>query len=170
MIAAYIVFALLISWIWVDYFRMIDIFQREKLPKIIAIFLLGASSVLLVLLAHEYVLDHIRFELNGNLLNDFLFATFRVGLLEELCKIVPFLVLFITFRSTFKEPLDYVIYICISALGFSAAENVLYFQNHGADIIIGRSILSSVGHMIDTSVFAYGIILYQRKRSLGRFI
>ena len=37
----------------------------------------------------------------------------------------------------------------------------MYFQNHGAELINGRAILSTVGHMFDTALIAYGIILYK---------
>lgn len=169
MIGLYIFLALVIAWIWVDYFRMIDIFDREHLLHVIGIFSLGASSVLLVLIINWYWLDYTPFAMNGNFFNDFLYCVVYIGAVEEFSKIVPFLLVFMLFRSHFSEPLDYLIFICISALGFSAAENVLYFKNHGAEVVNGRAILSTVGHMFDTSLVAYGVIRYQHNRTTLNF-
>jgi len=165
MIGLYIFIALVIAWIWVDYFRMIDIFEREHLLHVIGTFSLGASSVLLVLIINWYWLDYTPFAMNGNFFNDFLYCVACIGAVEEFSKMVPFLLVFLLFRSHFSEPLDYLIFICISALGFSAAENVLYFKQHGAEVVNGRAILSTVGHMFDTSLIAYGVIRYQHNKT-----
>ncbi len=169
MIGLYIFLALVIAWIWVDYFRMIDIFEREHLLHVIGIFSLGASSVLLVLVINWYWLDYTPFAMNGNFFNDFFYCFAYIGAVEEFSKMIPFLLVFLIFRSHFSEPLDYLIFICISALGFSAAENVLYFKTHGAEVVNGRAILSTVGHMFDTSLIAYGVIRYQHNKTTLNF-
>ncbi len=86
-------------------------------------------------------------------------------MLEEFAKLIPFLIILTLFRKQFNEPIDYLAFICFSALGFSAVENVMYFYKHGAQIINGRAILSTVGHMFDTALIAYGIILFHFKKS-----
>lgn len=157
-ILIYAVIAIFIAWIWVDYYRLIDVFEPEKLGYFIIIFVLGGLSVYPVLYGYSL---YGSWSLNGDGLNDFLYSTFGIGLLEELGKTLPFLVMLLVFRKQFSEPIDFLAFICVSALGFSAAENVLYFKNHGPQLINGRAILSTVGHMFDTSMIAYGIIRYQ---------
>lgn len=157
-ILIYAIIAIFIAWIWVDYYRLIDVFEPEKLGYFIVIFVLGGLSVYPVLYGYSL---YGSWSLNGDWLNDFLYSTFGIGLLEELGKTLPFLIMLLIFRKQFSEPIDYLAFICVSALGFSAAENVLYFKNHGPQIINGRAILSTVGHMFDTSLIAYGIIRYQ---------
>lgn len=161
MIIAYSFIAILIAWIWVDYFRLIDIFEKEKIKYFILTFLLGGSSVLIVYLIHYLLLDHFTFEMNGNPINDFLFCVFKIGVVEEFSKIIPFLLVYLLFKKQFNEPIDFLAIICISALGFSATENILYFYEYGPQIIGGRAILATVGHMFDTSLIAYGIIRYR---------
>ncbi len=160
MIIAYTIIAIFIAWIWVDYYRLIDVFESEKLSYFILTFLLGASSVFIVLGINRYFLDQFNFELNGEFVNDSFYSVFKVGVVEEFAKLVPFLILLAFFRKQLNEPIDYLAFICISALGFSAAENVMYFQKHGPDIITGRAILSTVGHMFDTALIGYGIMRY----------
>ncbi|MBU2018789.1 MAG: PrsW family intramembrane metalloprotease, partial [Bacteroidetes bacterium] len=155
----YILIALFIAWIWVDYYRLIDIFDRNHLGYVIAVFFMGAASTLLVGPANELFVTPFGFDLNGHFVNDFLYCTFGIGMIEEVSKIVPFLIVHKFLRSHLREPIDYITFVAISALGFSAAENVQYFTSYGSYLIDTRSILCSVGHMFFTSIFAYGFIL-----------
>ena len=161
MIIIYALIAIFIAWIWVDYYRLIDVFEPEKLTYLVITFLFGCASVLIVFLINDWFLDQFHFRLNGNILNDFLFSTFKIGAVEELAKTLAFLLALSFFRREFREPIDYLAYICTAALGFSAVENILYFESAGAHIIAGRSVLSTVGHMFDTALVGYGIILYK---------
>ena len=160
MIFIYGIIAIFIAWIWVDYYRLIDVFESEKLRYFIVTFFLGAASVFLAIELYK-LLDNYYFGLNGEALNDFLYSVFGIGLIEELAKTIPFIIVLFVFKKQFNEPIDYLAFICIAALGFSAAENVMYFQRNGPQLINGRSILSTVGHMFDTSLIAYGIIRYR---------
>ncbi len=152
--------AILIAWTWVDYFRLIDVYEKEKLKYFIIIFFLGWASVLIVLWINHILSQFVVFELNGYFINDFLYCTFGIGAIEEFAKLIPFLIIYTFIKKEFNEPVDYLIFISISALGFSAAENLLYFRSYGPSIITSRAILSTISHMFDTSLIAYGIILY----------
>jgi RsiW-degrading membrane proteinase PrsW (M82 family) len=161
MIGIYIVIAVFIAWIWVDYYRLIDIYENEKLKYFIPTFILGCSSVFIVLGLNKYVLESFHFQINGEFVNDFLYCIFKIGMVEEFAKTMPFVIVLLLFKKQLNEPIDYLAFISISALGFSAAENVLYFHKSGPSVINGRAILSTVGHMFDTSLIAYGIIRYK---------
>lgn len=163
MLFLYSLTAIFIAWIWVDYYRLIDLYEPEKLKNFIFVFFLGASSVFLVFLINNVVFDRFDWRLNGNLLNDFLYCTVNIGMVEELSKLVPFFIFYKFFKKEINEPIDYVAYICVSALGFSAAENIMYFNNYGPQIIYGRAILASVGHMVFAAFTAYGIIRFKYK-------
>lgn len=93
--------------------------------------------------------------------HDFIYFFFKVGLIEEITKTIPFLIFYFVFKKQLDEPVDYVIFFCVSALGFSAGENTFYFMKYGDSIIKWRAILSSVGHMLDTGLIAYGVIRYK---------
>jgi len=162
MFIAFCFIALFIAWIWIDYFRMIDIYERESPVYFIITFILGAASVSIVLLI-ELLLKGSSFNLNGAFINDFLYCVIRIGAVEEFAKFIPFLIVYKLFRKEINEPIDYFVYLAISALGFSAAENVIYFNNHGAGLIIIRSILATLGHIFDTSLIAFGFIIYKYK-------
>lgn len=159
LLTAYVFVALFIAWIWVDYYRLIDIYQPNKLHYFALAFMLGGVSVALVLGAQMYYLNALSWTMNGSLFNDLFYCIFRIGLLEELAKLFPFLFFLVLFKSEVKEPIDYIAYAATVALGFSAIENVMYFSDYGSQIITGRAILCSIGHMFFTALSVYGIIL-----------
>lgn len=157
-----------IAWVWVDYYRLIDLYERESLKFFALSFGLGCLTVLPVFWAQFHLFPVIgldRLELNGSAVNDFLYATVRVALTEELAKMLPILLLLWLMPRIFNEPIDYIAFICTSALGFSAVENFLYFNEFGAGIISGRAVLATMGHMIDSSFIAYGLVLYHYRRT-----
>lgn len=170
MLVLYGAIAIFIAGIWIEYFRLIDIFEPEKLTHIIIQFILGGLSVLLVFGFSRVFNKFFYWDINGNVINDFLYCFLKIGLVEETAKLIPFLIFMIFFKSQINEPVDYVIFICVSALAFAAVENFLYFKNAGAQLIVTRSILSTVGHIFDTALIAYGIILYKYKSEKNGFI
>jgi hypothetical protein len=99
-----------------------------------------------------------------NPLYSFLYYTLGVGLLEEVIKCIPLIIILFIFQKAVNEPLDYVRYICISALGFAFGENIEYALGYGEYVLLGRSILSVPGHMFFSALFIYGLIEYKYHR------
>lgn len=160
LLTAHILIALFIAWIWVDYFRLIDIFEQNKLTSVLLVFLTGAACTYLVYPLSWVFVDPFGFDLNGGFLNDLLYSVFAIGLIEEVTKMIPFILFYFFFKNQLREPIDYLAFAAVSALGFSATENVMYFQSSNFNIN-SRSILCSVSHMFDTCIFAYAFILYR---------
>lgn len=160
MLVIYTLIATFIAWIWIDYFRLIDIFEKESIKLVVLTFILGGASTLIIYYLQNIVLIY-AFKINGNIINDFLYCTVNIGVAEELAKSIPFIIIYFLFKSEINEPIDYLLIFSISALGFSAVENILYFQHYNAYIINNRAIWSTVAHMFDSSLVAYGIILYK---------
>ena len=160
MIFLYIFIAIFIAWIWVDYYRLIDIYEKESLKYFIFTFVLGLASIFIVYGIDMYVINTIPFELNGQFINDFLYCVLKIGMVEEFAKTIPFIFVLLLFKKQLNEPIDYLAFICVGALGFSAAENFKYFMEYGPRLINHRAILSTVGHMFNTSLIAYGVIRY----------
>ena len=73
-------------------------------------------------------------------------------------KIIP-LLLILRFSKVIKEPIDYVIYASISALGFAFVENIFYFSYGGFSKILGRALSAVIFHMFTSSVIAYSLVL-----------
>jgi RsiW-degrading membrane proteinase PrsW (M82 family) len=161
MLVLYSIISLFGAFIWIRYYRLIDIFEHEIQYSYFVSFVLGGMSCGLVLgLDHYY--GNFYFSNDGSASNDFFYSFIEIGLVEETSKVLAFLVAFGLLRKHINEPLDYIIHISVIALGFSAFENILYFNRFGADIINSRIVLSSFGHVFDTSFFAYGLIMSKR--------
>jgi RsiW-degrading membrane proteinase PrsW (M82 family) len=157
-----------IGWIWIDYYRLIKVYDRKNSALIITTFLLGAASGFLITPLHEYLLHYIPISLNGTAATDLVYCVIKVAVPEEFVKILPFTIVFLLFRKHFKQPIDYIAFASFSALGFAAAEDVDYFiGDKNAAIIVGRALLTSVGHMFYTALIAYSIVLIKFKKQKG---
>jgi RsiW-degrading membrane proteinase PrsW (M82 family) len=141
---------------WLDYFRRIDVFEKEKLVPLLFALLVGASTPYLCLLVYR-VIHFTGFTENGNFINDLLYAIFAIGLNEELCKLAGVLVVFFLLRKQINEPIDFLIYAGVTALGFALVENYYYFLRHGIRIITSRTFYSALEHIINTTIVVYGI-------------
>ncbi len=167
----YVLIALFIAWIWVDYYRLIDIYDAEKLWYIIPTLVLGGLSVSIVLFVSGRIDTMATVQLNGNFFNDFAFCVLRIGLIEEISKAIPFFIIFAIFKDEINEPIDVIAFFSFGALGFAAVENVMYFIKHDGQNIASRAILSSLGHIFFSTILAYGVVLnrfFYKENNLGR--
>ena len=159
--------ALLIIIIWSIYLRKIDFTSyRKPLLRYAIIFSLGMIMAYFTSYLTDYNKYIIGFDWNGELLHDFMYCVIGIGVVEELVKFIPVLLLF-TFTDWFEEPVDFIVFASMSALGFSFIENNLYFGNNGLSIIQGRALTATVSHMFDSSIVAYGMVLaiYTKKNT-----
>jgi hypothetical protein len=76
----------------------------------------------------------------------------------------------LNFFKVIKEPIDYIIYAAVSALGFAFIENIFYFDYSGLSRIQGRALSSTVSHMFNTSVIAYFIVLGKNIRKYNMYV
>jgi RsiW-degrading membrane proteinase PrsW (M82 family) len=154
--------ALLIMISWVVYLRALDVFEKEKWLYIVITVVLGMLFSFLTFPLSDFNNLAFKFNLNGEVLNDFFYSVIGIGAIEELVKIIP-LLLMLTLTKEVNEPYDYIKYASLSALGFAFVENLIYFDESSLHIIHGRALLSTVSHMFDSSIIAYGLILAKYK-------
>lgn len=157
--------ALLVMLVWVVYLIRIDIYQRNNWMPVILMLLSGALMVLPAYFFFDVNQSLFSLSLSGKPGNDFLFSVLVIGVVEEAMKILPFLLL-LNFTKVIREPIDYIVYASLAALGFAFMENLLYFQQANLGAMHARALLSAVSHMFDSSIIAYGLILsrYRYKR------
>jgi len=152
-----VVVALLISLVWIRYVWLLDIYDREKWTHVAAIFLLSAALSFLCWPLYN-LFESLGFSHSTAPLPDFIFCVFGIGLIEETVKFIPFLIL-LRFTKAINEPFDYLLYASVSALGFAFAENSLYLNSYGLNIIAARAFYASVAHMTFCSTVTYGLLL-----------
>jgi len=84
------------------------------------------------------------------------FALLAIGPIEELAKMLPFVLIALRFKA-FDEPLDGIIYASFIALGYAAAENVYYAEFLTPLEVAARGFASPVVHMLFASIWAHWI-------------
>lgn len=149
---------------WIDYFRRIDVFEKEKTGPLLIALLVGCVTPYISLFNYD-LLSRAGFDENGRFMNDLLYAVFGIGLNEELSKLIGVFAVFALLRKRINDPIDYLIYAGVTALGFSLVENYYYFSRHGVRIITSRTFYSALEHIINTSIIIYGIY---RHRIFGK--
>ena len=161
--------ASLIMATWFIFINRIDIFKKENFKYPILVVILGMFFSILTFLIQDILLLKFSFSLKGNILHDLFVTTFLgIGVVEEFVKLIPFF-LILKFTREVDEPFDYILYACMSALGFAFIENLGYFSLLDGNVIPGRAFMSVVGHMIFSSFCVYGLVLakfnYQKPSS-----
>jgi len=146
--------ALLICAMWFVYLWRIDIFEQEPLPLLMATLVLGGFFALTSFVLGDLLSLVLPLTLGGDWLNDLIFSLLHIGLVEEIAKFLPVL-LIITLSKQANEPVDYLIYGSLSALGFATLENSFYFTTYGLGIVFVRFLTSTVLHLSMTSIVCY---------------
>ncbi len=161
--------AFLIAFIWLFYIRKLDIFEPERWVYVMLAFVLGGFFTEFVYPLTDALNVLVGFDLNGKPLNDFLYCFIGIGVIEELIKAIP-LVIIVLFTREADEPYDFILYAAASALGFAFVENISYLESSELQNINGRMLTAAVAHMSFSSAVAYGVLLskfvYQKHRLL----
>lgn len=156
--------AVLITIVWLYFLKRLDIFEPEKNRYLLLTFLGGMLMALAAPFFYDMLKFYLGFDLSGRWPNDLLYCIFGIGLVEEFVKAVPFLLMVILSRQV-NESVDFIIYAAVSALGFSFVENLLYFDERSLFIMNERGMVCSIGHMFDSCLIGYGIILAKYRKS-----
>lgn len=154
--------AFCISVIWMVYLRKLDVFEPERWLHIIIVFVMGCITTFAVFPISDFI-HGLGFMLNGEVVNDFLYTSIGIGMVEELVKLIP-LVIIIQFRKIVNEPYDFLLYAATSALGFAFIENSLYIERSDFFAINGRALMSTVAHMTFSSVIGYAFMIASCRR------
>ena len=84
----------------------------------------------------------------------FLYAILAIGPIEELAKLIPFLLVIRHFPE-FDEPIDGIIYASFIALGFAAVENYFYLPLVTSGEALARGFAGPVVHIVFASIWGY---------------
>ena len=84
------------------------------------------------------------------------YALFAIGPIEELAKMVPFLLVAMRLKA-FDEPLDGIVYASFIALGYAAVENYHYLDYLTVVESYARGFAGPVIHILFASIWAYPI-------------
>jgi RsiW-degrading membrane proteinase PrsW (M82 family) len=144
-------------WAWYHYHK--DRHLPEPVGHLFLAFLAGVGSYWLGKLMYV-MLGLFGLRLDAYYLADtdltalFLYAILAIGPIEELAKLVPFLLIIRRFPE-FDEPIDGIIYASFVALGFAAVENIFYLQYLTPAEAVARGFAGPVVHIAFASVWGY---------------
>lgn len=142
--------------LWLNYFIKIDILQQERIRDITIALFIGFLTPDLALLVYKLHASY-AWDFNGDFLHDLSYSILGIGFTEEITKLVGVLLALFILRKRLTEPINYLIFGGIVALGFAIRENYIYYYNYGSQIMTGRTLISSLIHIINTSICIYGI-------------
>lgn len=156
--------AMLTALAWIVYLMMISRYGRKRYLSVFISITAGVVLSYLAIFIYDEVFIRWGFNTNGSFQNDFLYSVSVIGGAEELVKIIPFLFI-LGFTKLLKEPIDYILYACLSAIGFSLMENLIYFSDYPLSPIIStRALLCTTGHMVFSSIIAYSVVLWKFRK------
>jgi len=146
---------------WAGYHYHKDRHLPEPLGHLFLAMILGVGSYFLGLLMYRALgLVGLRFDAfvlaENNPAGLFLYAIGVIGLIEELAKMAPFLLVVVRFRE-FDEPIDGIIYGSFIALGFAAVENWRYLPFLTGWEGLARGFAGPVVHMVFASIWSWWI-------------
>jgi len=84
------------------------------------------------------------------------YSLFAIGPIEEVAKLLPFLLVVLRFREL-DEPMDGIIYASFIGLGYAAAENWQYLDYLTTTEAVARGFASPVIHMLFASIWGHWI-------------
>ena len=155
-------------WAWYHYHK--DRHLPEPAPHLAIAFLLGGVAYWLGMLMYAG-LGRLDLRYDAYLLADtdrvllFLYAVLAIGPIEELAKLIPFLLVILRFPA-FNEPIDGIIYASFIALGFAAVENWFYLPLVTSAEALARGFAGPVVHIVFASIWGYyvgGAFLARRR-------
>jgi RsiW-degrading membrane proteinase PrsW (M82 family) len=157
--------------LWIGYFYYKDRHQPEPFFYIGISYILGFAAAYLCfksygLLSLLGLPEDASLIMDNNRLLFFFYCLGVVGILEELLKFLPFILLIVKFKC-FDEKVDGIIYASVIALGFASYENLHYLPLLDGFALFGRAIASPLTHTIFASIWGYWVgtaYLCHRKR------
>lgn len=146
---------------WAAYHYYKDRHLPEPVGNLFVCFGLGIASFYLGKLMYQG-LDLIGLRFDAFVLAEtsraglFMYAVLVIGVIEELAKLIPFLLVVLRFKA-FDEPVDGIIYASFIALGFAMVENIQYLQYLKGSLAIARGFAGPLVHIMFASIWAFHI-------------
>jgi RsiW-degrading membrane proteinase PrsW (M82 family) len=146
---------------WAAYHYYHDRFLPEPALKLLLAMALGVGAFYLGLSMYWALgLANLRYDAfalaAGNLPGLLAYAILVIGPLEELAKLIPFLLVILRLPD-FDEPIDGIIYASFIALGFGAMENLYLLRGLDGFEAWGRAFAGPALHVVFASIWGYYI-------------
>lgn len=158
--------AFLIFLVWFYYLNSANPFESfySDLGTYITVFLSSGSLILIFPVLSSFFQYTLGFQETDTFLGNISFYTLAVGLVEELTKIIPVLVIYVFNRRRITS-YEFVFYAALSGLTFGTLENILYFERYDLDLIQVRGLMSILMHIMMSSITGYCLASAQNNKT-----
>ncbi len=151
------VIGLVISSVWAGFFLLQDHKHPEPIKVILETFFLGILAAFSAIGAEKIFISFL--QLNTTLSAYSLPSLVGNAFIEEFIKFAVVFV-FISASKYFDEPVDRMIYMIVSGLGFAAAENIFFLTTAGSSselltIVILRFTGATLMHAVTSGTLGY---------------
>lgn len=139
------------------YVRRMDRFHSEPMKLLARLFIIGALSVIPIIIVELILMNFNVFSGDGRAFYD---AFVVAGLTEEAFKWA--IVMIFAFHSVeYDEPLDGIVYAVFVSMGFAIVENIMYVTQNGVGVGIMRAVTSVPAHMLFGVMSGYYLSMYK---------
>ena len=152
----HVLIALFCGLIWFLLIRWWDLFEKEPLWLCVLTVVGGFVVANGVYAVNDAVSLVASVGPTGQAVHDYLYYFAAVGIVEETLKLVPVALVFLLTRHI-DEPLDWLIYACLSALGFALSENYENLSLRGLHVGISRVFFTTPFHLTLSGLAAMSI-------------
>ncbi|WP_196886285.1 hypothetical protein [Aureivirga sp. CE67] len=168
MILFLIAIALASIFLWVNYFRTIDIFEKDSILDTIISLLIGISLVFVIFLYDQYL--YVQFEGTNKFLH---FVEFLINdaLLKTILLFGAFYLLNKYNKKVIKEPIDQIMHASLISVGLFNVDFLLKsLQFTSTDLFSIDSIFTMdlCTNVCATAIFTYGFVLKEYKKPANK--
>ncbi|MBX6762721.1 MAG: PrsW family intramembrane metalloprotease [Rubrobacteraceae bacterium] len=160
--------------VYLLFIRAVDLYEREPLSYVVAVFVWGFTVAVFVSVVFESILQYTLGVMTSARFAHALTAVLGAPVIEECAKgaalFLVFLFSLLLARSRgemeFSGVMDGIVYGSAVGFGFSLAEDLLYYVQFGPETFVVRRIFGGFGHAAFTSLTGVGIGLVPWVRTL----
>lgn len=142
-------------FVWMLFLYQMLYIRKEKWKFIIPLFLVATFFPILVYAFSDllrYVYSIFEIELSRS---DLTYCVVNIGMVEELVKVIPWLLFYLIFKKHFHRPVHFMLLPVVSALGFAFSENLIYVNSNDYELVFVRSGISLIMHVACSSIIGY---------------
>ncbi len=170
-ILGYIFLGIIPGLFWMWFYIRKDKDNPEPWSLIAKVFLFG-MAVTIPAIALEFSVDYFfNFSGSGGIASIILSTFLIVAPIEEMLKYVVVREI-ITKNEAYNEPIDGVMYMIVSALGFATLENMLVVFAGGGSVVFLRAITATLMHVLASGIVGYHLgigMMYPEKKKTSLF-
>ncbi|MFN3404068.1 MAG: PrsW family intramembrane metalloprotease [Cytophagaceae bacterium] len=152
-----VIAGVLVAVVYIFYILFLTPAYKRSAAALLAMVIFSGAFSFVCFFWYDWLEIAFDFRIKESFLNDFVFCFLGIGAFEELVKVLPFMFIFLFLRKEML-PIEYMVYVAASAIGFSMMENMLYF-NRDLNLIDSRGLICVSSHIFDSSIIAYFMVL-----------